>query len=278
MLELYHEVLIRPILNLLVWIMDVLPGNDLGFAIITVTILVRLLLLPLSAKSLKAQKTLQELQPQMNEIKEKYKDDKKKQSEELMRFYQKSKVNPLSSCLPILVQLPIILALYQVFQTGLTDTTLSQLYTFVSRPESIDTIFLGLVNLSVPNAVFAVLAGATQFIQAKYLLPKRPPAAVTKKEDGKTKSSSDAAADVATSLTKQMTYILPAMTGFIALSLPSGLALYWITTTLVAIIQQIFIFRTVKFPFLGGNSEEQDEKNEEKKEVRTEKSVSRRRS
>jgi len=220
MIQLYNVILFQPLLNLLVWLYNLI--GDIGVAIIIVTILIRFILLPLSLKSMKSQQSLQGLQPKMEEIKRKYKDDKQKQSEELMKFYKENKINPMSSCLPLLVQLPIIFALYGVFQKGLQNSSMDMLYSFVSKPESINPMLFGLVSMTTPNLILAIVAGALQFVQSWMVFSKQ-------------KKSQDKMAGM---LGKQMTYFMPVMTVFIAMSLPAGLAIYWITTTVFAIVQQ----------------------------------------
>ncbi|MFA6296860.1 MAG: YidC/Oxa1 family membrane protein insertase [Patescibacteria group bacterium] len=220
MIQLYNIILFQPLLNLLVWLYNMI--GDIGVAIIIVTILIRFVLLPLSLKSMKSQQSLQGLQPKMDEIKNKFKDDKQKQSEELMKFYKENKINPMSSCLPLLVQLPIIFALYGVFQKGLQNSSMDLLYSFVSKPESINPMLFGLVSMTTPNLILAIIAGLLQFVQSWMVFSKQ-------------KKTSDKMAGM---LGKQMTYFMPVMTVFIAMSLPAGLAIYWITTTLFAIAQQ----------------------------------------
>ena len=241
MIELYNQILVTPFLNLLVWVLNAVPGHDFGVAIIIVTLIVRLILMPLSAKSLKAQRALQVMQPKLNEIKDKHKGDKQKQSEELMAFYKENKVNPFSSCLPMIVQFPIILALYQVFRDGLSPENFEKLYSFVAIPTTFDPTFFGLVDLSVSNLLLALIAGAAQFFQAKYLLGTRKGQEEEKKKKDPKKKPDPA--DMASAMSKQMVYIMPVVTVVIAMSLPSGLALYWITTTVFAIGQQLLIFR-----------------------------------
>lgn len=235
MFEIYHLVLFQPLLNLMIFLYNII--GDFGIAIIIVTVLVRLALVPLSVKSIKSQKALQELQPKMNEIKNKYKDNKEEQSKALMEFYKENKINPLSSCLPMLIQLPIIFALYRVFRQGLTEESMVHLYSFVQKPDVLNPLFIGILNLSESNVILAVLAGAFQFIQSKMLMPKIK----KKKATGK-----GIMGDVSSIMSKQMTYFMPVMTVFIAMSLPSGLALYWIATTLFAIGQQYIIMRNPK--------------------------------
>lgn len=233
--DLYVTILFQPLLNLMIWLYNLV--GDVGVAIILVTVLVRLCLMPLSAKAIKSQKALQELQPQMNEIKKKHKDNKEEQTKATMAFYKEHKINPLSSCLPMLIQLPIIFALYRVFRLGLTEESMTHLYAFVSQPEALDPFFLNFINMAEPNLVLALLAGAFQFFQSKMMMPK-----------GKKKKSAGKGAmgDISSMMTKQMTYFLPVMTVFIAMSLPSGLALYWATTTLFALAQQYAIVKMWK--------------------------------
>lgn len=231
MIQLYHLLLFQPLLNLLTFLYNL--TGDIGIAIIIVTILVRLCLLPFSLKATRAQKTLQELQPKLEEIKRKYKDNKEKQTKEMMKFYQEKKVNPFSSCLPMLIQLPIIFALYRVFREGLTAETMQHLYSFVAQPDHINSAFLGLVDMTKPSLVLAIMAGVFQFIQSKMAMGKSK----------KVKTQGGLLGGMSGMMGKQMAYLMPAMTVFIAISLPSGLALYWITTTLFAIGQQYIIMR-----------------------------------
>lgn len=233
--SIYNTILFQPLLNILIFFAYIVPGNDVGVAIILLTILVRLLLFPLSKKSLRSQKALQELQPKVDEIRKKYKDDKEQQSKELMQFYKENKINPMSSCLPMLVQLPIIFALYRVFRVGITEESFQYLYSFTPFPESINPMFFGFLDLSTPNLVLAIMAGAFQFVQSWMIMGRKK-----KEEKGKPRPK---AKGMAGAMSKQMMYFLPVMTVFIAMSLPSGLALYWIVTTLFAIGQQWLMFR-----------------------------------
>ncbi|MBU1167805.1 YidC/Oxa1 family membrane protein insertase [Patescibacteria group bacterium] len=235
-IEIYNEVLFRPILNLLVAVYNILPWPDLGIAIIIVTIIVRFLLFPLAQKSLKSQKSLQELQPKIEAIKKEHKDDKNLQNQKVMEFYKENKINPFGSCLPLLLQLPIIFALYKVFSVGTSAENLDQLYSFVARPEVINTMFLGIVDLTQVNIYLAFLAGIFQFAQSKMIAPK------TKKSNKKGSSM----ADMSSIFSKQMIYFMPVITVFIGMSLPAGLTLYWVVATLFAVGQQYILTRKDK--------------------------------
>ncbi len=116
MIELFKTILYEPLLNLLVVFYNYIPGHDLGIAIIALTVVIKLVLFPFSQKGIKAQKALQDIQPKLEVIKKKYAHDKEKQTQAIMNFYKENKVNPFSSCLPLLIQLPILIAVFQVFR------------------------------------------------------------------------------------------------------------------------------------------------------------------
>ncbi len=221
-----------PLFNSLVLVYDYIPGHDFGLAIIFLTIIIRVILYPLSVKALKSQKTLQSLQPQLQELQKKYKDDKEKQAKETLELYRREKINPFSGLFLALVQFPILIALYRVFWNGLKPKELSNLYGFVVNPVHINAIFLNMVDLSKPSLLFAVLAGILQFFQTKMLLPKLT------KDQGK-------GADIAVMMQKQMVYFFPFITVIILLRLPSALGLYWIVSGIFSIVQQYFILRAI---------------------------------
>jgi len=233
--SLFHGVLYQPIFNVFVWLYNVLPAHDVGFVILVITIVIRLLLYPLTTSSIKAQKSMQDIQPKMEEVKKKYKDDKQKQSTELMKLYKNNKVNPFSSCLPILIQLPILIALYMVLRDGLNSNNLAEnLYPFISNPGIINSFTLGFVDLKVASPVLAILAGAAQYWQARMMLKKKAPAqagAGAKDEN------------MAAMMSKQMMYMMPALTVIIGMSLPAGLTLYWFLSTLLMGVQQFVTFK-----------------------------------
>ncbi len=232
----FHTLLVQPIFNLLVFLYEVIPGGDMGFAIIVLTILIKLALWPFMNSSLKSQKALQSLQPKVEEIKAKYKDDKEGLAKAMMELYQNEKVNPLSSCLPLLIQFPILIALYRVLLQGFDPQALNQLYSFVPNPGEINKLFLGFLDLSVASIWLAVIAGVFQFFQTRMLTGKRPPKAVQGSPGAQDES-------MLAAMNKSMTYFMPIVTVVIGASLPGGLTLYWVTVTIVSIIQQFVVFR-----------------------------------
>ncbi len=229
----FDVILYFPLFNALVLIYDYFPGHDFGIAIIVLTIIIRLIIYPLSVKALKSQRALAKLQPQLQEIQKKYKDDKEKLAKETLELYRTEKINPFSGLFLALIQLPILIALYRVFWNGLKPEALLNLYHFVLNPGHINPTFLGLVDLSKPNIIFAVLAGILQFFQTKMLMPKPI--------EGQAKAN-----DMAVMMQKQMTYFLPFITIIILFRLPSALGLYWIASGIFSIVQQHFILKKSK--------------------------------
>ena len=233
---------VQPILNLLIWLYDVIPSHDIGVAIILLTVLIKVILFPLTKRQIEQQRALQDLQPKMNEIRARLKDDKEAQAKALMELYQKEKVNPASSCLPLLIQLPIFIGLYNALKIGLTSTNLSLLYPFVPNPGQIDTQFLGLLDLTNPSYPLAVLAALVQFWQTKQILKspagavKQPPAEVAGSEGAKDEST-------AAMVNKQMAYTMPFVTLIIGFQIPGGLSLYWLTMGLLTVWQQAFLLK-----------------------------------
>lgn len=227
----FHEVFYRPILNFLVVLQNIIPGNDFGFAIIVLTVLIRLLLWPLASQSIKSQKVMQEIQPEMNAIKEKYKGNKEQEARAMMELYKTKKINPMSGCLPLLIQLPILIALYYSLWDGLKSSIGNSLYSFVHLNDGINFVFLGILDLSKPNYALAVITGILQYYQSKMLMAKK--SANPEKDDN----------DFSKIMSTQMLYLMPVVMVFFAASLPSGLALYLITTTAFSIIQQYFVMR-----------------------------------
>jgi YidC/Oxa1 family membrane protein insertase len=253
----YNEVLYRPILNLLVYLYNVIPGNDIGIAIILLTIVIKVILYPLSLKSIKAQREMQEIQPLMEEIKKKYKDDKEKQAKELMALYKEHHVNPMGSCLPLLIQFPFLIAVYRVFYDGFKPETLDKLYSFVANPGTINPLFLNFIDLSKPFIALAVLVGLVQFWQTKMMVHKKQPKVATATDES-----------MMANMNKQMVYFMPAMTVVIGFKLPAGLILYWLVTTFLTIIQQYIFFKKHHKPIgAGSGGVIEGEKVEEVKEI-----------
>jgi len=236
MSNLFHVFLYQPLFNFLVFLYDIIPGNDIGIAIVVLTLIIRFALYPLNKKSIQSQKSLQNLQPQMEAIKKKHADDKQEQGRAMMELYKQEKVNPFSSCLPLLIQLPFLIAVYYVFRDGLTNpNALNLVYDFISRPDIINPISLGYFDLSKVSPVLAVLAGLAQYWQAKMMVAQRPSKDLREQDGAKDE-------DMMAAMNKQMIYFMPVITIFIGMSFPAGLTLYWLITTVFTALQQLYIF------------------------------------
>lgn len=233
MSQLFNTYLYIPIYNILVAIVAFVPGHDMGVAIIIITALLRLVLHPFSISMFRSQRSMQRLQPKINELKAKFKDDKSGFSQATMALYKEEKVNPLSSCLPLLIQLPIIWALYKVLTAGLQSLDVTLLYSFVRHPENISSIAFGFLQLNKANYVLAVAAGIAQYFQTKMIQVPAPAVNTAGSKDEQLVSM----------MNKNMLYIMPVMTVVIGFQLPAGLTLYWFVTTLLTIAQQWYIFR-----------------------------------
>lgn len=227
MTQLFHSIIYQPIYNALIYLYNIVPGHDLGIAIILLTILIRVILYPLAKKQIESQKKMQDLQPEIKKLQEKYKNDKEKQGRELMNFYKEKKVNPASGCLPLVIQIVFIIALYQALVAGINFAGCKDLYSFVACPANIGTGFLGILDLAKPSIILAALTAAAQFIQTKMMMGSMPGV-----------PSAGGKSDFAQVMNKQMLYLGPLLTLFIGARFPAGLPLYWLVMTLFMIGQQ----------------------------------------
>lgn len=222
--SIYNEVLYRPLLNGLIWFYTSLPFQDLGLAIVVLTTLIRLILSPFLWKAQKAQRDLAAIQPEIKKIQEELRDNREAQGKALMELYSKHKVNPFSGCLLMLIQLPILIALFQVFRKGVNPAELKYLYSFVSNPGALNTVSFGLIDLARGNLYLGVIAALAQFLQTRLSSPPAPPG-------GKK--------DFSQALQWQSTYIFPALILVWSYTLPSALTLYWTVLSLFGIVQEI---------------------------------------
>lgn len=220
----FNTILYQPLLNLLILIYLYFPGHDFGLAVILLTLIIRVILHPFSKKAIVSQRALTLLQPKIKEIQQKYKSDKTQQTKAIMQLYKQEKISPMSGCLPILLQLPILIALYRVFLRGFTPETLGgSLYSFVPNPGQFTPTFLGILNLAKPNLPLAILAGALQFVQSKL--------STKIQRDGKKADKKD----LSSMMQKQMLYFLPLLTVFLVWRFGAIIGLYWVVSTAFAI-------------------------------------------
>lgn len=246
----FHSVFYEPLYNALVFLVNIVPGHDIGIAVILLTILVKLLISPITLSSSRTQARIKEIEPALKAVREKHSKDQKKQAEETLKIYQEKGINPFSGFLGLIVQIPIIFALYFVFLKGLhidpalidsyphlpgfINTALlhgGNLYPFVELPEFIRVNFLGLIDLTGKSLVLALLAGISQYFQMKTVMGNDP---VSLRPSGSLRE------DLAQSMKFQMRYILPAIIFFVAYTVSSAVALYWVVSNVFGIFQERF--------------------------------------
>ncbi|MEK7212252.1 MAG: YidC/Oxa1 family membrane protein insertase [Patescibacteria group bacterium] len=234
---LYNLIFYNPLLNTLVVLYQTAAFGDLGVAIILLTILVRLVLFPVFQRTTRDQMVMQKIQPQLKKIQEDHRGDREKQSQATLAVWREHKVNPFSSFFLMILQVFILIALYQIF-LGLNKTdALAGLYSFVSKPENINPNFLGLINLYERNIVIVVLAAIAQYFQGRFSLIKPKP--------GQEVSA-------AQKMNERMMWMFTGLTIVILWGLPSAAGLYWLTTSIFSVGQQIIIRKQLQKDELGG--------------------------
>ena len=235
---LWTTIIHQPIYNALIFFASVLPGHNLGWAIILLTILLRTILLVPNQKALKSQKKLQAIQPKLSALKEKHGGDQQKIAQETMSIYKEHKVSPFGSCLPLLIQLPILIGLYNVIQNGMDPGSTYLLYSPLQNFDLslINTNFYGLLELTkIDFIALPIIVGLLQFLQLKISLAK------TGKKQPTEKKKAGSEMEMAS---KTMVYIMPFMIAFFTASVPSGVGLYWAFSTIYGIIQQVVVNRS----------------------------------
>lgn len=235
--NIWNTIFYQPLLNALAFLVLVIPGGDVGVAVVVLTILVKIILFPLSQKSIESQAEMNILAPEINKIKVSG-GSKEEQARLTFALYKKHNVNPFSGCLLVLIQIPVIFALYYVFYKGINFQS-DLLYSFVHAPENANMIFLGILDITKKSLVLAILAGVSQYLQA-YFMPVPAPSS-------NTSGSLSFQESFAKSMSMQMKYVFPFIVAFIAYSISGAVALYWITSNLFMIGQQIYVKREKNF-------------------------------
>jgi YidC/Oxa1 family membrane protein insertase len=235
----FDAIFVQPLTNILFLIYGLIPGHDFGVAIIILTMLIRFALWPVLAKQLHSQKKMQALQPEIARIRAETKGDKQKESAALMELYREKEINPLASCLPLLIQLPFLIGLFAVFSrvTQGVDVWEPLLYApiknlpyiqqVIQDPSLFSATLFGVVDLAAKkNIILAILAGATQYYQVYQITPK-----VTDPNDP------------TASANKIMVWMFPLLTAWIGYTMIAALPLYWAVSNSVSILQQTIIMR-----------------------------------
>ncbi len=234
--NIWNTILYQPLLNALAFLVSIIPGGDVGLAVILLTILVKIILFPLSQKSIESQAEMNILAPEINKIKTSGA-SKEEQAKQTFELYKKHNTNPFSGCLLVLIQIPVIFALYFVFFKGLNFES-GLLYSFIKVPSHTNMIFLGFLDITQKSLILAILAGVSQYLQARFM-PKPAPSLGA--------SGTSFSENFTKSMNMQMKYIFPFIVAFIAYSISGAVALYWITSNLFMVGQQIYVQKEKNF-------------------------------
>lgn len=235
--NLFYTAFYNPIYNALVALVAFVPSSDVGIAIILLTVAIRLILLPFSLSAARTQRAMKLLEPRIKELKEKHKGDKEKEALETLALYREAKVNPFTSILTVLIQIPVLLALYFVFHyEPFTTINTLRLYGFTPVPEGVSLQFLGFISITGKSIALAVLAALSQYYQAQLAL-----SGTMKPSEG----ASGIQGDFQKVMSVQLTYVFPILIGTISYTTSGAVALYFITTNLAGSAQEWYVRRTL---------------------------------
>jgi YidC/Oxa1 family membrane protein insertase len=233
MIEFFHQYLYVPIYNLLIYLVGILPGGDIGLAVVIVTLIVKLAVMPLSLSALRTQKAMKVIEPKVKQLQIDLKDDKEKQAKELFALYKKHRINPLASFFTLLIQIPVLISLYWVFKNeSLPQADTSLLYSFVHLPTETSALFLGFFPVAASSLLLAGIAAFSQYLQARFAIPVPPPAEPTAERSMQ--------AEFGRAMALQARFAIPVLIGIIAYS-SGAIALYFITSNLVMLAQEILV-------------------------------------
>ncbi len=232
----FHTILINPIYNAFIFLIGVVPGGDVGLAIIAMTVVIRLVFYPLFASSIRTQMGMQAAQSELDEINTKYKDNAEERGRHTMELFKKYNVRPFSAFLALLVQIPVFIALYYAFfREGLPQIATSILYPFVHAPAVVNTQFLGFLDLlQHHNIVLAVIVAGLQYLVVRFSLFRTQKKAPAKKDD----------AARAQALQQQlMMYFLPGLMGVVSYTVPAAVGIYFAAGSVISLLQEWLIQR-----------------------------------
>ncbi len=233
----FQTILIQPLYNGFIYLIGVMPGGDVGLAIIVLTLVIRSLFYPAFAAQIRTTMGMQAIQGELDEINKKYKDNAEERGKRSMELFKKNKISPLSGFLSVLIQLPIFIALYYtLFHTPLPAINASLLYPFVPQPGAVDVHFLGILNLTLKNNILlALIVGGLQYLVMHFSLSRSTAAA----------AKHLSAERLATQKMQQrmMLYVLPGMIAAISYTLPAAVGLYFCIGSIFSLGQEWLIRR-----------------------------------
>lgn len=230
----FHAVIYDPLYNGLVFLVGVLPAHDMGLAVIVLTIVVRIIIYPLSRRAIEAQLAMKKIAPEVEEVKKKFKKNSPEQSQAVFALYKERGVRPFAGFGLVLVQFPVLIALYWVFyKSGFPSVDTDVLYSFVHVPEAINMHFLGIIDMSMRSVPLALLAAVTQFIYTRLSMGPR------EKTPDASPVEASLSGDMAKSFDLQARYMLPVMIGVIGYTIAAAAPLYWATSNIFMILQEL---------------------------------------
>jgi len=229
----FNLVLFQPLYNALVLLSNIVPGHSIALAIVVLTVIIKTILLPFYHQSLKTQRKLKDIEPELSKIKELYSEDKQKQAQEVLNLYRVHGINPFTGFALLLIQLPVILALFYVFSKGF-DLNLDILYPFIHNPEVVDNTLFGLIHITEKSYIFAFLVGITQYIQIALTLPPLP-------KPDKAPTTPSFKDDLAKSMNMQMRYVMPVIITVVASQFPVAVSIYWLTGNIFTIAHELVV-------------------------------------
>jgi YidC/Oxa1 family membrane protein insertase len=237
--SLFNTVLYIPFYNLLVFLVDVIPGGDVGIAVIIATVIVKVILMPLSLRAVRTQRQMKLIEPELKALREKHKDDKEKQAKAMLELYKTHNVRPFASIFGILIQLPIVIALYLVFARGaIFNIDPSLLYSFVQVPQAASPLFLGVFAVAGASITLSLVAALAQAAHAHFSIP------MPAQTQGKERSMGE---DLGRMMAIQARFVLPIIMGVFSYFTSGAVALYFITSSVVGLLQELVV-RRIKHP------------------------------
>lgn len=232
--SIFNTVIFQPLYNGLILLIDTLPFVDAGIVVIIFTVIVKIFLLPLSIKASKSQIEMKNAEKDLQVLKEKHKDSKEVLAQKTIEYYKEKGINPFAGIFILIIQLPIIIGLYRVFmRSGLPEINTQMLYSFVIVPDYVNMMFFNIINIAQKSITLAIIAGITTYFQISLA------SAVNKNDINNNQKGLQN--DIAKAMSVQMKYIFPIIVTFISYSISGALALYWITSNLFSIGQEIYI-------------------------------------
>lgn len=235
----YNVIFHQPLFNGLVFLTNIVPFHDVGIAVIALTFIVRLVLFPFTHRSIRTQVKMKELEPRLKKIKEEFKDKKEEQARRTMELYRAHGVSPFSGCLMVLLQLPVLIALYRVFFAPIGT---EGLYSFIHLPETLHTMFLGFIDMGKRSVVLAMFAGISQYAQVRLAVPKKQKERIkTSRLERKTETKGGFQEEFAKAISFQTMYIFPGLIFFLSLGFPAAVTLYWTASNIFAIVHESIV-------------------------------------